>query len=463
MTNEPAEDLIQSFMAGKISRRDFVLRLSALGLSLTAIGAVLAACSSGSSTTTTSSQPWATDPKSLTGTVKLYKGPFAANEPALQQAYIDSFKSVAPNVTVSFSSYDWTQATAQMTAALTSGSQDVLYIPEVFYGAFPWATGPLEDLGPWTQDPAFQTLTTDFLPNYKTRPKPTAPGGVLGGVAWIDGAQAMIHLNLDLFQKAGVDPTTFNASYDSMTQAAQKIQGLGLPGVYGLGMRENGLKNFGQFEWYGYMLRAGTDFLSSDQTKPAINTPEFAAALQMIADWHNKLKIMPQFGKYDWPGIRGQFLAGNIGMLLDEPEFTGVIASNNPPIKFKNDVAKYPPGPKADVMLGNAGLWVMAKKSQNKQAAWEVIKHWTAPNPTYDQATGVDPIISDWQAKGFWQNNPIGQKIQNFLQFTHGPILNAHLQQMFSIVMPYMDQVYAGTLSPQSALSKASDDIQGIL
>jgi len=68
-----------------------------------------------------------------------------------------------------------------------------------------------------------------------------------------------------------------------------------------------------------------------------------------------------------------------------------------------------------------------------------------------------------WQAKGFWQNNPTGQKIQNFLQYTHGPILNAHLQQMISIVMPYMDQVYAGTMTPQNALSQASSQIQDIL
>src|SRR6266852_4874499 len=245
MASEPLTGLIQSLTAGKISRREFVVRLTAAGLSMTAIGALIEACSTGGGSTT-SSKPWASDPKSLTGTVKLYKGPFAANEPDLQKPYIDSFKSVCPNVTVQFSAFDWTQATAQMTAALASGSQDVIYIPEVFYGAFPFSTGPLEDLEPWTQDPSYVTLTQDFLPGYKTRPKPTAPGGILGGVAWIDGAQAMIHINLDLFQKAGIDPSTFNTSYDSMTQAAMKIQALGLPGVYGLGRRENGTKTFGQ-------------------------------------------------------------------------------------------------------------------------------------------------------------------------------------------------------------------------
>ena len=125
MASEPVSDLVQSFTTGKISRRDFVLRLLAAGLSITAVGAVLEACA-GSGSTTTSSSPWAADPKSLSGTIKLYKGPFAANEPALQQPYIDSFKSVCPNVTVQFSTFDWTQATAQMTAALTRDRKSVV-------------------------------------------------------------------------------------------------------------------------------------------------------------------------------------------------------------------------------------------------------------------------------------------------------------------------------------------------
>src|SRR5262245_15195655 len=106
MGSEPVTGLIQSFTAGKISRREFVLRLTAAGVSTTAIGALIEACSSGSSGSTTSSKPWASDPKSLSGTIKLYKGPFAANEPDLQKPYIDSFKQVSPNVTVQFSMYD---------------------------------------------------------------------------------------------------------------------------------------------------------------------------------------------------------------------------------------------------------------------------------------------------------------------------------------------------------------------
>jgi ABC-type glycerol-3-phosphate transport system substrate-binding protein len=46
-------------------------------------------------------------------------------------------------------------------------------------------------------------------------------------VPWIDNAQAMIFINLDLFETAGVDPAKWNESYDPMTDAARKVQALG--------------------------------------------------------------------------------------------------------------------------------------------------------------------------------------------------------------------------------------------
>jgi hypothetical protein len=72
--------------------------------------------------------------------------------------------------------YDWTQAEAQMTASLANGEHDMLYIPEVFYGKYPWPDGLVEDVTPWIEDPGFKEITANFLPGYLTRPQP--PGGV---------------------------------------------------------------------------------------------------------------------------------------------------------------------------------------------------------------------------------------------------------------------------------------------
>jgi ABC-type glycerol-3-phosphate transport system substrate-binding protein len=464
-SERPVSAVIDSFMAGQMSRRQFIARLTAFGLSVGAIGTLLAACATAetpaSAGTGGGAGPWAADPKSLTGTIKIYKGPFAANEPDLQKPFIERYKAnFCPNVNVEFSMYDWTTAEAQMTASLANGDHDMYYIPEVFYGKYPVKDGPVEDLEPWIADPKFKEITKNFLPGYLMRPKP--PTGVLGGVAWVDGAQAMIFINLDLFEKAGVDPAAWATSYDTMTDAARKIQALG-PDVSGIQMRENGAKNFGWFEWYGYMLRAGTDFLNGDFSAPAINTPEFAAALQMIQDWHVKDKVMPEFGKYNWDGIRAQFIAGKVGILLDEPFFAGVIDSTTPAVPFKWDVSKYPPGPKADVMLSNAGLWVMSAKSQNKQATWEAIKSWTIPDKDYMKAVGTTPIISNWKEEGWWADDPRRASLQQLLPFTHGPILHEQLLQFKTICEPFFDDVYAGKKSPTDALAAASDQIAAAL
>src|SRR2546428_12078163 len=93
MASEPVQNLVQSLMAGRITRRDFVLRLSALGLSMTAIRALLAACAPGGGTSPTSSQPRDADPDSLKATAKGYKGAFAAHEyPTAEQPAIGSLQ-----------------------------------------------------------------------------------------------------------------------------------------------------------------------------------------------------------------------------------------------------------------------------------------------------------------------------------------------------------------------------------
>jgi ABC-type glycerol-3-phosphate transport system substrate-binding protein len=497
--HKPMSEVVESFKQGRISRRDFIARLAAAGLGLAGINAVLAACnaavtasapaasagaasaaaSAGAASAAASAAgasagasgaavtgPWAADPKSLTGTVRLYKGPFIKEEADLQAKWIQAFTDSgrAPGVKVEFSQYDWPSAEQQLTASLANGDHDVYYIPEVFYGKYPTADGPVEDLEPWIKDPDWLTITKDYFkePNYPTRPKPTAPGSILGAVIWNDGAQSCQFLNLDLFEKAGVTPDEMLKSYDSMTEAARKIRALG-PDIWGIMMRENGAVNFGWFEWYGYLKRAGSDFLTSDFTKPAINVPEFADALQMIQDWHVKDMVMPPFGKYDWPGIRGQFTSGKCGIIQEESGLAAVLAGMNPPATFKWDIAKFPPGPKADVIFANAAQWVMSNKSPNKQAAWEVMKFWSIPYKPYYEPVKMLVLYENWKEQGWFADDPVRQKEMGLLPFGKGPILHKQLLQFKTICEPYFDDVYAGKMTPQDALAKATTDIERAL
>src|SRR4249919_1053216 len=115
----PISEAIASLKTGEMSRRDFIIRLTAAGFSMSVIGTLLAAAGASASSSSAgrlgaqtydqTAGPWADDPKSLSGTVKIYKGPFAANELDLQKPFIERFNQTVPGVTVDFSLYDWTQ------------------------------------------------------------------------------------------------------------------------------------------------------------------------------------------------------------------------------------------------------------------------------------------------------------------------------------------------------------------
>src|SRR5260221_9801146 len=149
------DQLKDSFVTGKLSRRDFIRGLTLLGIGTAGISTILAACGASSSTPAaasggaTGAGPWAADPKSLTGSIKHYKGPFIQTEPDFQKMFVARFNQTIPNVQVEVSQYDWTTAEAQMTASLANGDHDIVYIPQVFYGEYPKIGGPLEDLEPY--------------------------------------------------------------------------------------------------------------------------------------------------------------------------------------------------------------------------------------------------------------------------------------------------------------------------
>jgi multiple sugar transport system substrate-binding protein len=479
--------LVQSFMAGKMSRRHFVIRLGALGLSLTSIAAIIEACSSSTASPSVAavpsaaasappasapaataseaaaSGPWAADPTTLTGTIKLYKGPFVADEVNWQQQNIDLFHEKVPNVQVEFTEYDWSSFEAQVQASLASGEHDVIYMPEAHVPGYQIAGGPLADVKPFLPDPGYKAIR-DTIPQ-ATWDRFTAHDGTLGGLPMGDGEQSMLVLNLDLFEKAGVDPTTWNSSYDSMTEAARKISALGsdITGIY---IRENGNENGAWYDWYGYLLRAGGDFLTDDWSDQNINTPEFAQALQMIQDWHIKDKVTAPFGAHSQQEARALFVAGKVGMVHTDNTWIGSLTTPGSPDvpKFTLDCAKFPPGPKADVFFTQGGMYVMSNKTQNPQAAWEVLKHWARPWRPYDEATGNNPVVTNWKELGYFSTNPIMAKQEALMiQYPHPVIKHPKVDQFQTACTPLLDQVYAGKMTPQQALEQSAAAIKTVL
>ena len=455
-------NMVEQFVTGQMTRRQFILRLSALGLSATAIGTILAACGTSASPSATGSAPSGAAPSagggsngsSLSGTVKYYKGPFASNEADLEATMVASFNQKFPNVEVVVEQFDWPSSAQQITASLGSGAHDVYYMPEDLYYQFA-ATGQLQDLTNYVNDPAWKD-EHDLINFWDVA---TAAGTPPVGVPYIWLVESHLFYNKDLFAKAGIGDD-WNSTYDKLRETAMALTS---GDVVGMGLRSSGGANYGKHDWYGMIQRAGTDFLDSSMTKAAINTPEAAQSIQFFADMFIKDKCVPEFGKYTWDQLRGLFIAGKSAIACDETTFATTINGANPKPTFDWAMAAWPKGPGNQAQFTYRGVLTMSSKSQNQDAAWEMMKHWSSGPVAvpYCDTVSIPSVRSDAVSKyNEFQSNPqVAATLDPFSKLAKGPQATPKFQQFMTLTDPLIDACYQGSLSASDALAQAETAI----
>ncbi len=390
-------------------------------------------------------------------TIRFYKGPFGPNEAELQEAIIAQFEAEHPNIDVVFDMFDWPTQEAQITAALAGGTHDVIYVAEGMYPKFAFQGGPLTDLAPYVNDPSFQEQYDNIL----YWDVATAPDGFLGGVPNVWIPESHFVANLDLLEAAGV-PEDWYETMEGVRQAAIAMNNPD-EGIYGLAFRTGGLANFSQHDWYGYVLRSGANYLTPDFQQCGLNTPELVETFQWLVDLQNTDRVTPEFGAYSWDGLRGLFQAGRIGIMHDEPPIAGVLASSPPDFEF----AFFPiPGNARDVLLTFRGFYVIPATSQNKDAAWEMIKYWTTPEVEVNylnSTSGLYPALADTGGIEIFPNDPVLQAGMDLAQYAEGPQFHPQMVEFQNLVQPLFDEMMQGRMTPQELIDEACTQIESIL
>lgn len=446
-------ELFNDLVEGRVSRREFVKGAIILGFSASAIGTLLAACSN----TNSGGQAG-----TLSGTIKMYKGPFAANEVDLENVMISSFTKKFPNLSVKLDLFDWTTVEAQCAQSFASNAHDVVYMPENIYARFAPQGGPLLDLSHYVNDPSWSSEKNAIGSNFWTNAHPR--GAPLNAVPYVTQPNSMYFVNLDLLQQAGVG-SDWNASYENLRAASQKVRALGA-NYYGFGIRTNGMTNFGWFDWLGYIRRTGRDLLSSDWSKPDLDNAEAAGAVQYLADIIHSDKSSVPYGQYTWPAMRDLFAAGRVAIMHDEATFVGVLGDKP---KFKWGVAQFPSQTtgiwKNNQNLSITGVFTVAKATKMADASWELIKHWSqlAQVKPYFEAVTIMSVRTD-AASVMWQNSPVLNQIQkDYVPRERGPQLHPKINQMVEGVQPLIDSAYRGELSGAAAMKQAAQAVSSLL
>lgn len=445
MIDKKLERLAMGVHEGLISRRTFLQRAASAGMMLPAASALLAA---------TSGVARAAPNTSLSGDITMIKGPHSANEHAFEAMIIEDFnRDVAPNVKINFTTYDWANMNTQLTTGFASGSPpDVLYLVDLIYPNYA-QNGVLHDMTELVDDPAWASERAAIEPfswDLATQ------GGGIWGVPVL-GAVYNIFLNLDLLDAAGVTGTWQN-SYSDMLEAARKLT---VGDVHGFSMRSR-VADFAFWDWFPYMHNAGANILNADWSGCGLDNADAKAAMQFLIDVH-KAGVTPPVGGVDWQGQQDMFKAGRIAIHHGETPMIAELNANPP--GFKWDVAYAPPGPAGQTAMGNFGILCIAEASEQKEAAWEFIKHW-ASGPMvgrFAEQVNLQVVRSDI-VDGLFDGNPPMQKVQrDFVPRVKGVQPHPKILQMMQSIWPSAENAYRGNLSGAEAIDQMCEVIDGIL
>jgi multiple sugar transport system substrate-binding protein len=392
--------LADSYISRRMSRREFIKGLLALGLSVTAAGAILAACSSAATPTPGtpggtvgpggSSGPSAND---LSGEIAFLVGPWTADEVKHQQVIQAGFNKLYPKVSFSYKLFDWGTASAQVAASLLAGAHDIYWIGQATIGQYSDPADPnFLDLTSRINDPAWATEKAKYL--YWDYVEPTFPR--LIGLPCGSGVDNCLYINMDMLSKAGFDATFVN-SWDTFAAALEKMT---TNGVYGLGWNTQAYD-----EWYSRARAAGATFLSADHKTVTINTPEVVTVTQQLVDLFQK-KIAVPLGTYDYTTINDAFAGQRVAVYSSDCTIATILKDS---VKdFQWAMLPLPPGPKTRTQTIDLSWYCARKGTKNPDLAWEVLKWWTnGPSDAYwEDVSGSYPLRTDALDNGFGKAAP---------------------------------------------------------
>jgi multiple sugar transport system substrate-binding protein len=238
-------------------------------------------------------------------------------------------------------------------------------------------------------------------------------------VPWFTEARS-IYYRKDLLKKAGIDPETAFTDWDAFRATLEKLKdsgavdnkktyAFGSPGKQAFDLVHHVMP----FVW-----DAGGAELNEDATESTINTPEAQEGVRFIADLVPEGLFDPTALEKDGQQVEDSFKGGRLAVWIGGPWVLATIPRKDDdvwdPVARKNvGVAPMPAGPSGDAytFVGGSNL-MMFKSSENKDAAWELMKFLSedSTQAAYADLMGMFPARLDPQEKA-------GQKDPNYEAF----------------------------------------------
>jgi multiple sugar transport system substrate-binding protein len=294
-------------------------------------------------------------------------------------------------------------------------------------------------------------------------------------IPWFTEARS-IYYRKDILAKAGVDPATAFATQEDFRNTLQAIKDK-VPGIQPFGTP--GKKAFDLVHHVmPFVWDAGGAELTEDNSKSAINSPEAVQGVEFMAQLVNDGLADKSQLERDGTQVENQFKGGKIAVWIGGPwvlpSAERTDDTNWVPAARKNvALAPMPAGPNGDAFtfVGGSNL-MMFKSSENKDAAWEVMKYLSQDQVQTDYAkllgmfpSRVEPQKSVGETSGA-NYEAVYQAIQQGRTYSPIPqwagIENAYKGRFGNI----LDEAAKGDYSEaavQKQLDEAAKEADGLL
>lgn len=443
------DEAIVDFSQGFINRRDFMFRMTGLGIG--AAAAMRTADALAKPREVARPKRWA---KQADATVTMIKGPHHPDDAKFWEEMKTTFEAANPGIELNPTFFDWAQMDAQLTAGYASDAPaDVVYLVDLVLAKFGNA-GAVADIAAWINDPAWAAEKSAIAPfTFDV----TKFGDKQLGIGVL-GAAFGIFYNKDLLDAAGI--TEVPKTREELTAAAMALQ---TDEVWGFQFRDR-FPDYGHWDLLPYVHNDGGDVLSADLSAQGFD-PAAASAIQYLADMKLVHKVSPEAGAYDWASQKALFEAGRIAILHDEYPQANVWELGDTKVPFTLGVAQAPAtaADGAQTTMGNFGYASISEKSPAKEAAWEFIKWWASAdviNP-YAAKIGLQGVRTDSTPP--YESTLLQQVQAEFVPAVQGVQIHENYYQMLTNLWPEIEKAYRGEIDGATAAANAAAAITELI
>jgi sn-glycerol 3-phosphate transport system substrate-binding protein len=318
---------------------------------------------------------------------------------------------------------------------------------------------PFDDLIKTDADRAWlKSFYPGFMENSQT-------GGKTWGIPF-QRSTIVMYYNKDLFKEAGLDPNKPPATWNEMTQAAQKLTKRDASGKvtqWGVQIPSSG---FPYWLFQGLAVENGVNLMNAAGTEVYYDKPEVIAALQYWVDLDNKNKVHPE-GIVEWGTTPKDFFEKKVAMVWTT---TGNLTNVKNNAKFDFGVAMLPANKQRGSPTGGGNFYIFKKSTpQQREAAFKFIKWVTTPERAAQWGidTGYVAVRADaWDTpvmKQYVAGFPPALVAKDQLPYAKAELSTHDNQRVTKALNDGLQAALTGSKTPEAAMKDAQREAERIL